>query len=112
MGRASNRKRIRRAERAADSAKFRIVVCSYPDKSLLPAVELLKAGVVYGDEVLLHSPTALLLASVGALGSMETGDLVDFMRQVAPALGEVGAGMDKQMQALEGTFGADGARAL
>lgn len=112
MGRASNRKRARRAERTADSATFRIVVCSYPDSSLLPAVELLKAGVVYGDEVLLHSPTVLLLASVGALGSMNTGDLLAFMREVAPALGEVGAGVDTQMKTLEGTFGADGARPL
>lgn len=112
MGRASGRKRDRRAERAIDDRKFRIVVCSYPDKSLEPAVELLKAAIVYGDEVLLHSPTAILLASVATLGNCPPADLYSVMRGVAPSLGVAGEGFTKQMSGLEETFGLEGTRAL
>ncbi len=47
MGHASNRKKSRRVERATDARKLRIVVCSYPDRSLDSAAELLKAAIVW-----------------------------------------------------------------
>ena len=111
MGRASNRKRARRAERTTDARKLRIVVCSYPDRSLESAAELLKAAIVYGDEVLLHSPTAILLASVAALSNLSTGDLLSVLGQVAPALGDAGSGFANAMQPLESSRGPDGAAA-
>jgi len=111
MGRASNRKKVRRDGRATDGRKLRIVVCSYPDRSLASASELLKAAVVYADEVLLHSPTAILLASVAALGNLSPGDLFTVLGQVAPALGHAGSGFTEQMQQLESSLGTGGAEA-
>jgi hypothetical protein len=112
MGRASKRKKDQRAARAADARKFRIVVCTYADRSLEPAAELLKAAIIYGDEVLLHSPTALLFASVAGITDLSAGELVEFVRQVAPALGETGEGFTQQMHRLEESVGADGAQAI
>lgn len=106
MGRASRRKEERRRERVADGQKFRIVVCTYADRSLDSSAELLKGAIVYGDEVLLHSPTAVLLASVASLANMAPGDLVGFLREVAPALGETGEGFTEQMRQLDQSFGA------
>lgn len=80
MGRASNRKKHKRDERAAEARMLRIVVCAYPDKSLLPVLELLKAANVYGDEVVLHHPTATMLASVAAMGHLEPAELVGVTR--------------------------------
>ncbi|HVF14199.1 MAG TPA: hypothetical protein VM942_06335, partial [Acidimicrobiales bacterium] len=112
MGRASNRKKERREERAIEARKLRIVVCSYPDKSLEPAAELLKAAIVYGDEVLLHSPTAILLASVATLSNLSPADLIPVMRGVAPSLGDAGTAFARQMDELDSTLGSDSAKAL
>jgi hypothetical protein len=112
MGRASKRKKDQRAARAADARMFRIVVCTYADKSLEPAAELLKAAIVYGDEVLLHSPTALLLASVANLTDLASGEFVKLMQQVAPALGETGEAFTQRMHRLEESVGADGAQGI
>src|SRR5258706_13347892 len=101
MGRASNRKKHRRAERDAEAGSFQVVVCTYPDMSLEPALELLKAAVVYGDKVLLHSPTAILLASVASISSLPAAELLDFVRQIAPSPGDQGATLEAQMQSLD-----------
>lgn len=107
MGRASNRKKHKRDERAADARMLRIVVCAYPDKSLLPVLELLKAATVYGDEVVLHHPTATMLASVAAMGQLEPADLVGVMRTLAPSLGEQGASLEQAMAKIESGHGEE-----
>lgn len=111
MGRASNRKRERRVERTTDARKLRVVVCSYPDRSLGSAAELLKAAVVYADEVLLHSPTAILLASIAGLGNLSTSDMLAVLGQAAPALGEAGSSFTDQLHQLESALGPAGAEA-
>lgn len=111
MGRASNRKRERRVERTTDARKLRVAVCSYPDRSLGSAAELLKAAVVYADEVLLHSPTAILLASIAGLGNLSTSDMLAVLGQAAPALGEAGSSFTDQLHQLESSLGPAGAEA-
>lgn len=107
MGRASNRKRAKRAARAVDSSRFRIVVCTYPHDSLAPSTELLKAAVIYADEVLFHSPTALMLAAVAGVGQMSPSELVTFSRQAAPNLGENGQHLIASLAKLESTYGQE-----
>lgn len=111
MGRASNRKRERRVERTTDARKLRVVVCSYPDRSLASAAELLKAAIVYADEVLLHSPTAILLASIAGLGNLSPGDMLAVLGQAAPALGDAGSSFTDQLHQLESSLGPAGAEA-
>lgn len=105
MGRASNRKKHKRDERAAEAQMLRIVVCAYPDKSLLPVLDLLKAATIYGDEVVLHHPTATMLGSIAALGQLEPADLVSVMRTLAPSLGEQGASFEQAVAKLESDHG-------
>lgn len=112
MGRASNRKKEKRKERVAEARKLRIVVCAYPDKTLLPVVELLKAAAVYGDEVVLHHPTATMLASVAAVAELGSAEFVDVMRAFAPALGEKGASFEQAMTKLEADHGRESLRPL
>lgn len=112
MGRASHRKKERRAERQVEARKLRIVVCAYPSHSLEPAAELLKAAVIYGDEVVLHSPTAMLLASVAAMSGLSPGDLVGLLRQLAPALGTNGQDLAAGLSTLDTQVGAEAVPAL
>ncbi|MDH4364331.1 MAG: hypothetical protein OEY70_09645, partial [Acidimicrobiia bacterium] len=86
MGKASNRKKQRRLEREADRNKFRIVVCASPDLSVLPALELLKSAVIYGDEVTLHQPTATLMAGLAEIDQLSPAQAVELMMAVAPNL--------------------------
>jgi hypothetical protein len=111
MGRASNRKRERRVERTTDARKLRVVVCSYPDRSLASAAELLKAAIIYADEVLLHSPMAILLASIAGLGNLSPGDMLAVLGQAAPALGDAGSSFTDQLHQLESSLGPAGAEA-
>jgi hypothetical protein len=80
VGKAANRKKARRLEAAVDAGKLRIVVCAYPANFLRPVVDLLKAAAIYGDEVLLHSPAAILLSSVASIRGMPATDMLAFVR--------------------------------
>lgn len=105
MGKASSRKRALRVERLAEASRLKVVVCAYPSTSLEPVTGLLKAATIYGDEVLLHSPTAALLASVASLAAMDPSNLVGALRQFAPALGESGQKLEEQLVDLESQHG-------
>src|SRR4051812_30792169 len=105
MGRASNRKKERRAERLADEQNLRGLVCTSPELSMAPTAELLKAAVVYGDEVLLHSPTATMLASLAGIASLSNSDLLGFIGQVAPNLGSSGEALSDRVRGIDADFG-------
>lgn len=106
MGRASRRKRERQTERLADAHKFRVVVCAYPDSSLAPVAGLLKAATLYGDEVVLHHPTATMLASIASIGVLGEVDFVKAMAEIAPHLGPDGDGLARALTKLEADHGA------
>jgi len=59
--------------------------------SLANEARLAKAALLYADQVVLYSPSAVLLASAEQLGHLDVDGLIAFLRQVAPALGEQGA---------------------
>lgn len=107
MGKASARKRERRLARLADASKLKIVVCAYPSKSLAPVTELLKAATMYGDEVLLHSPTSVLLAAVASFAALEPHELLATVRQLAPSIGESGRKLEESLTTLESQHGAE-----
>jgi hypothetical protein len=108
MGKASRRHEERRKEREVERQKLRVVVCSYPESSLAPSVELLKAAILYGDEVLLHSPTATLLASLASMPSLTTQQLLGTLTELTPHLGRRGEEVSSQLKALDSQHG-DGA---
>jgi hypothetical protein len=56
--------------------------------SLANEARLAKAALLYADQVVLYSPSAVLLASAEQLGHLDVDGLIAFIRQVAPALGE------------------------
>lgn len=107
MGKASRRKRERQANRLLDAQKFRIVVCAYPDASLGPTAGLLKAATLYGDEVVLHHPTATMLASIAAIGSLDHGDFLKLIAQLAPHLSAQGEGFRSALARLEAAHSPD-----
>jgi hypothetical protein len=72
----------------------------------------LKAAILYGDEVLLHSPTALLLAALADITKLPPDDFISFLREVAPALGETGTQFSQQIAHLESSLGPDQARTV
>jgi len=72
MGRASNRKKQRRAQQLLDASALRIVVCWSPAAHLEPALDLLKAAVLYGDQVRLLSPTLSLITNAEALAGADS----------------------------------------
>lgn len=112
MGQASRRKRERQAMRLVDAQKFRIVVCAYPDTSLGPIAGLLKAATLYGDEVVLHHPTATMLASIAAVGSLGHGDFVEVLEKLAPHLGTQGENFRNALSRLEAEHGSGSARLI
>lgn len=111
MGKASSRKKRRRDGRAADAGRLRVVVCTSPDTSLEPSLELLKAAVIYSDEVLLHSPTATLLLGLASLPSLSTSELLALVGDLAPAMGAKGERLAEQMASFDETMGPGGATA-
>lgn len=112
MGRASLGKRERRANRLLDAQRFRIVVCAYPDTTLGPVAGLLKAATLYGDEVVLHHPTATMLASIAAIGSLGHGDLLNVMADLAPHLGAHGEDFRLALERLEAEHGPGSAELI
>ena len=58
---------MRQRQRKLAGRPVRIVVCAYPSKTIEPVIGLLKSAVLYGDEVVLHSPLASMLAAISAI---------------------------------------------
>jgi len=112
MGKASRRERERRAERFLDARKFRIVVCAYPDPSLAPVAGLLKAATLYGDEVVLHHPTATMLASMAAIGSLGHAEFMSFLTSLAPHLGSQGEDLRGALARFEDEHGSGNAQLI
>lgn len=65
---------------------FRIVVCASPAPTIEPILPLVKAALLYGDEVVLHSPLAATLAGIGAAVNGDQMGLLRFVFDVGPAL--------------------------
>lgn len=105
MGRASSRKRQRRAERLTEQQKLRVVVCAYPASSLRPTANLLKAATLYGDEVVLHHPIATMLASMASLSSASNAEFIAFVSAVAPNLGASGDAFARSISQLRSQHG-------
>ncbi len=80
---ASSRRERKRANKAA-GRPVRIVVCTYPNASLESVMPLLRSSVLYGDEVVLHSPLASLLASVATVAHGSVQDIVELIVTVGP----------------------------
>jgi hypothetical protein len=76
MSKSSKAKRERRRRNKAEGRPFRIVVCSYPSRTFDSVEQLMKAAVLYGDQVTLHSPMAALIGSVAALADAPTKEFV------------------------------------
>lgn len=112
MGRASRRKRDKKADRPADAHKFRFMVCAYPDVSVAPVVDLLKAATLYGDEVVLHHSTATMLAAIASVGALDHADLVKTIADLAPYLGDRGGDLERAMVKLETDHGTGAAEIL
>lgn len=112
MGKASVRKKERRLARLVEASKLKIVVCAYPSKSLEPVTELLKAATMYGDEVLLHSPTSALLADVVSFAALEPQELLATVLQLAPSIGESCQRLEEQLTTLESEHGPEAASAI
>lgn len=110
MGRASRRKREQRETRLLDAQKFRIVVCAYPDTTLGPVAGLLKAATLYGDEVVLHHPTATMLASIAAIRSLGHGDFLNVVTDLAAHLGADGEDFRRSLERLEAAHGPGSAQ--
>ena len=72
MSKGSKEKRERRRRNKAEGRPFRIFVCSYPSRTFDSIEQLMKAAVLYGDHVTLHSPMAALIGSVAALAGAPT----------------------------------------
>ncbi len=77
MSQSSKSKRERRRLNKALHAPLRVVVCHYPSTSLGSVAELLKAAVLYGDVVMLHSPIASMLDSIEQYSNAAPADFMD-----------------------------------
>jgi hypothetical protein len=79
------------ADTLAAAAGFRIAVatCPNPDSGLRLSheLDLLKPGLIYGDQVTLYSPAALLTASFAQVAYADHHQRLGFLREFAPALG-------------------------
>jgi hypothetical protein len=98
---ASKKRERQRLNRVAASP-FRILVCAYPDRTIVPVVPLLKAALLYGDEVVLHSPMASML---GALAAVAHNDQQTFMRFVFELGPSISNDLSEQLASLDAAHG-------
>ena len=103
---ASEKRQRQRLNRIAGSP-FRIVVCAYPDRSITPVLPLLKAALLYGDEVVLHSPLASLLGGVSAFAHGDQRTFVEVALELAP---KASPDLQKALDDLDSRFGAGQSR--
>lgn len=87
-GHQKNRARPSRHSSAVRPGAFRIVAAANPGSSLTVGSELdlVKAALLYGDEVTLISPVTTMLLRFENLQRFTDRQLVDLLRRVAPAL--------------------------
>ncbi len=74
--------------KAASAATFRMVVATQPGSglSIRPELELVKAALLYGDEVTLLSPVTTMLLGAEALEHFPVRVQIELSRRVAPYL--------------------------
>jgi hypothetical protein len=95
-------KRARKRFNKAAGRPVRIVVCAYPSSTIEPVLGLVKSAILYGDEVVLHSPAATMLGSVVSLASSGPEALVELISQVGPSLD---GNLDAQLRRMDQDHG-------
>jgi hypothetical protein len=103
---ASKKRERQRLNRIAGSP-FRIVVCAYPDRSITPVLPLLKAALLYGDEVVLHSPLASMPGGVSAIAHGDQRTFFEVALELAP---KASPDLSKTLDDLDAKFGVGQSR--
>lgn len=110
--RASRRNRPKRERRSASIDPLRIVIATSPESSsdglsLAKDVELVRAAVLYADEVELVSPGAAILAALVEFAAGDDAQMIELMGSFdAQKLGQLGAtGLpDNWLEAVKGMY--------
>lgn len=105
---ASNKRERQRLNKIAGSP-FRIVVCAYPDRTITPVVPLLKGALLYGDEVVLHSPMASMLGAVAAIAHNDQQTFMRFALEVGPTISDE---FREQLASLDAALGSGQGRKI
>lgn len=81
-------RRSRQAKRKAADSAFRMVVAAQPPAqvSIEPELDLIKAGLLYGDEVTLISPVTTMFLGIEQWGEFSMVEQLRLLRKVAPYL--------------------------
>ncbi len=105
----TSKKRERHRLNKIAGSPFRIVVCAYPDRTIDPVVPLLKAALLYGDEVVLHSPMASMLGAIAAVARNDHRTFMRFALEVGPT---ISAEFSAQIAGIDAAHGPDQGRKI
>lgn len=89
MGKASQKKKARRLQRERDEGQLRVALCTFPSRATTADEQLVKAAILYADEVVLYSPVASMLGQLAAVVHGTPQELVSFFASAALAADSV-----------------------
>lgn len=89
MGKASQKKKARRLQRERDEGQLRVALCTFPSRATTADEQLVKAAILYADEVVLYSPVASMLGQLAAVAHGTPQELVSFFASAALAADSV-----------------------